>query len=557
MKIYSIIPYNVRDQYNKGNFKQQTYNTAPPPNSAQIPSTLQYLAFTGGYSMDLGQTIRQLDKLAQKNSSIYPPNIREWAGMIMEEGNKTKDTLISIHKKYFANLKNCFNLNEIKVKFPEFKEVISSGDIKASKGSFLDKFNRGELEFFDNDEDLSVQLIKLYWGEGFSLNDLKRYADGFDLYHTMKRLNIPTASRDYGHVLKFSDPEYNERLTREMTEKRLAALDRKAQVEEGEPVYIKRGSLSAEHKQKISEGLKKYYQENPEKIYDMSERQKEFYRLNPEKSEEISRVLNKAWNIFGADRIKAALSKFMKSKGVHTFNPENNPVDLPKEQSKLLKQFWGANEWARKSFSKNMEYAWKKVKEDMNKFYLIDITPEGFKKKFFQWAQEKNLNLNHLDFNFKIYKYKHGLDSGNGEEISKYTPKFIDEYSEKINIDQSRLMANSYLLSLINLSKDLKNISKKHNVSQETQKTIELSRHLIKELLFEQGNGLQRNIKSFDAAEIQDIYKSVLTLFFKLDNAEQFIQLFKKNLDSAYNSVDALQGKPVMLNREMLEGVLK
>lgn len=507
--------------------------------------------------MDLGQTIRQLDKLAQKNSSIYPPNIREWAGMIMEEGNKTKDTLISIHKKYFANLKNCFNLNEIKVKFPEFKEVISSGDIKASKGSFLDKFNRGELEFFDNDEDLSVQLIKLYWGEGFSLNDLKRYADGFDLYHTMKRLNIPTASRDYGHVLKFSDPEYNERLTREMTEKRLAALDRKAQVEEGEPVYIKRGPLSAEHKQKISEGLKKYYQENPEKIYDMSERQKEFYRLNPEKSEEISRVLNKAWNIFGADRIKAALSKFMKSKGVQTFNPENNPVDLPKEQSKLLKQFWGANEWARKSFSKNMEYAWKKVKEDMNKFYLIDITPEGFKKKFFQWAQEKNLNLNHLDFNFKIYKYKHGLDSGNGEEISKYTPKFIDEYSEKINIDQSRLMANSYLLSLINLSKDLKNISKKHNVSQETQKTIELSRHLIKELLFEQGNGLQRNIKSFDAAEIQDIYKSVLTLFFKLDNAEQFIQLFKKNLDSAYNSVDALQGKPVMLNREMLEGVLK
>ncbi len=557
MKIYSIIPYNVKNQYNKGNFKQQTYNTAPPPNSAQIPSTLQYLAFTGGYSMDLGQTIRQLDKLAQKNSSIYPPNIREWAGMIMEEGNKTKDTLISIHKKYFANLKNCFNLNEIKVKFPEFKEVISSGDIKASKGSFLDKFNRGELEFFDNDEDLSVQLIKLYWGEGFSLNDLKRYADGFDLYHTMKRLNIPTASRDYGHVLKFSDPEYNERLTREMTEKRLAALDRKAQVEEGEPVYIKRGPLSAEHKQKISEGLKKYYQENPEKIYDMSERQKEFYRLNPEKSEEISRVLNKAWNIFGADRIKAALSKFMKSKGVHTFNPENNPVDLPKEQSKLLKQFWGANEWARKSFSKNMEYAWKKVKEDMNKFYLIDITPEGFKKKFFQWAQEKNLNLNHLDFNFKIYKYKHGLDSGNGEEISKYTPKFIDEYSEKINIDQSRLMANSYLLSLINLSKDLKNISKKHNVSQETQKTIELSRHLIKELLFEQGNGLQRNIKSFDAAEIQDIYKSVLTLFFKLDNAEQFIQLFKKNLDSAYNSVDALQGKPVMLNREMLEGVLK
>lgn len=559
MKIYNITPnnLNITNQKFEKNKKQTVNQNITTPNYSPIPSTAQYLAFTGGYSLDLGQTVKQLDKLAQRNSSIYPPNIREWAGMILDEGNKTKETLISIHKKYFANLKDCFSLDEIKAKFSEFKDVISSDNAKTSKGSFIDKFQKGELEFFDNDEDLSVQLIKLYWGEGFSLNDLKKYADGQDLYYTMKKLNIPTANRDYGHILKFSDPEYNERLTREMTEKRLAALDRKAQIEDGEPVYIKRGPLSPEHRQKISEGLKKFYQQNPERIYDMSERQKEFYRQNPEKSEELTLVLNKAWNIFGADRIKAAMSKFMKSKGVKSFDPVRNPIDMPKEQSKLLKQFWGANEWARKSFSKNMEYAWKKVKEDMDKFYLVDITPEGFKKKFYQWAQEKNLNLDHLDFNFKIYKHKHELDSGNGAEISKYTPKFIDEYSEKVHIDQSRLMANSYLLSLINLSKELKNVSKKYNVSQEAQQTIELSRHLIKELLFEQGTGLQRNIRSFDASEIQEIYKSVLTLFFKLDNAEKFIQLFKKNLDSAYNSVDALQGKSVMLNREMLEGVLK
>ena len=143
-----------------------------------------------------------------------------------------------------------------------------------------------------------------------------------------------------------------------------------------------------------------------------------------------------------------------------------------------------------------MAYAWKKVKEDMDKFYIIDITPEGFKQKFYQWAEEKNLNLEHLDFNFKIYKHKHELDSGDGVELSKYTPKFIDEYSDKVNIDQSSVMANSYLLSLINISKELKNISKKYNVSQETQQTIELSRKLIKELLFEQGEGFQRNIRS-------------------------------------------------------------
>ena len=70
MKIYSIIPYNVKNQYNKGNFKQQTYNTAPPPNSARIPTTIQHLSFKGGLNKELGQTIRQLGKLCQKNFSL-------------------------------------------------------------------------------------------------------------------------------------------------------------------------------------------------------------------------------------------------------------------------------------------------------------------------------------------------------------------------------------------------------------------------------------------------------------------------------------------------------
>ena len=179
------------------------------------------------------------------------------------KGIRLKKPLFLSTKKYFANLKECFSLDEIKAKFPEFKNVISSDNAKISKGSFIDKFQKGELEFFDNDEDLSVQLIKLYWGEGFSLNDLKKYADGQDLYYTMTKLQIPTANRDYGHVLKFSDPEYNERLTREMTEKRLAALDRKAQMQDGEPVYIKRGPLSAEHRQKNFRRIKKILPAKP------------------------------------------------------------------------------------------------------------------------------------------------------------------------------------------------------------------------------------------------------------------------------------------------------
>ncbi len=391
----------------------------PVMSNTQLPTTAQYLAFTGGYSLDLAQTVKQLDKLAEKNTSLYPPNIREWAGMILEEGNKAKETLIGIHKEYFAKLKDCFTLDEIKAKFPEFKDVISSEDVNTKSGSIIDKFRKGELEYFDNDEDLSVQLIKLYWGEGFSTNDLKRYADGQDLYHTMKKLNIPLASRDYGHILKFSDPQYNERLTREMTEKRLAALDRKAQIEQKEPVYIKRGPLSAEHRNRISESLKKYYKEHPEKIYAMSERQKEFYRQNPEKSEELTRVLKKAWNIFGADRIKAALSQFLKSLNIESFNLEA-PQNLSKKQSAVMDAFWGRNEWARKSFSKNMQYAWKKVKEENETFLTVRSVPTRLTRFIEEKAGMKPGTLNN-DTVFNPYTFKSSIDENADKICRKYT----------------------------------------------------------------------------------------------------------------------------------------
>ena len=327
MQINTITPLSKRCFYN---YQQQ--NSTPhtktteniPQQYGTLPSTRQYLSFTGGYSLNLAETIKNLDKLAQKDSSIYPKNIREWAGMILESGNKAKQTLIGIHKKYYETLKNCTTLDDARNKFPEFAEVLSDAQVKFTEGSFGDEVKKGSLEYFSKDEDLSLQLLKLYYGEGFSLNDLKNYTGGKYIYYTMKKLNIPLQSRHYGHILKISDPEYNERLTAEMTYKRRLSLDKKAKAE-GEPVYIPRGPLSKEHREHISEGLKKYYQENPERIWAMSAKQKEFYRQNPEKSEEFSRVLKRAWNIFGADRIKGALSKFLKSNGVKSLKIKKTP----------------------------------------------------------------------------------------------------------------------------------------------------------------------------------------------------------------------------------------
>jgi hypothetical protein len=560
MKITNI-QNTLRANYTRPQNTENNYQTQPQnmtaPQFGKLPTTAQYLAFTGGYSLDLAQTVKHLDKLAEKNSELYPPQIRNWLGMILKEGNKAKQTLISAHKEYFSSLKDCTTLEKIKENFPEFSEVVPAKTLVTRDGSLIDKYQKGELEFFDNDEeDLSVQLIKLYWGEGFSLNDLKRYADGQDLYYAMTRLKIPTASRDYGHILKFSDPKYNERLTAEMTEKRLNALDRRAQMQDGEPVYIKRGPLSPEHKERISEGLKRHWEENPQKIFEMSERQKKFYEENPEKAEELSKVLRKAWSMTGSEAIKKSLSKFFKSKKVTAFNPEN-PTKLTKDQSRLMKEFWANNEWAKKTFSKSMKYAWRKVREEETKVYDIELTPNLFKEKFYEWGEDNNLPVGNLSFTFKISKFHPELDKGDGLELSKYTPKFIDEYSDATDCDRSRVLANTYLLALINASKELKNLSASSKVTENTKRYIDLLRVFIRESLFKPAKTQYREIRSFDAHEAQNIYKTALMLCLDAPTPEKFLETFNKHLNKAYNFLDTQPNKPVMLTDDMLSGVLK
>ena len=193
MQINTITPQNKRCLYN---YNQQPLKNSPVsqesfcPQYAKLPSTNQYLAFTGGYSLNLAETIKNLDKLAAKDSSVYPRHIREWAEMILESGNKAKLTLIDIHKKYYESLKDCTSLNEAKERFAEFADVLSDKQVKFSEKSFGDDVKKGLIEYFDKDEDLSLQLLKLYYADVFSINDLKQYTGGKDIYYTMKKSKL-------------------------------------------------------------------------------------------------------------------------------------------------------------------------------------------------------------------------------------------------------------------------------------------------------------------------------------------------------------------------------
>lgn len=514
MRITNIQP-KLTSKFNINNYQttpQQSIQEQPKYD--KLPSTQQYLAFMGGASLNLAETVKRLDILAEKNSHIYPPNIREWIGMNLEEGSKK--TLIGVHKKYFSNLKNFFTLDEIKARFPEFQDVIPASSIKPNEGSFIDKFQKGELEFFDNDEDLSIQLIKLYWGEGFSLTDLKRYAGGTDLYHTMKRLGIPRASQDYGHYLKFSDSQYNERLTAEMTEKRLQALDRRAQIQEGEPVHIPRGPLSQQHKQRISEGLNRYHQENPEAVYQMSERRKEFYRQNPERAKELSRVLKKAWGIHSGENIRKAMSKFFKGRKVPMFDLEN-PISMTKDQSRTMGEFWGANPWAKKSWSNAMEYGWKKVKEENEAVFIVRLCPD----EIIRYVEKKEgLPEGSLDFDTRYNPYlkTSSINETDGKIFTKHTD------IEGIN----NLMADTYQTSLFIMVKHIE-AQPKHKPTRNEQEFKTLLLSILHHNKTNNGYAIQTTEEARDdfillaqlAAESRD---------------QRLIDIVNKSLNEAYES---------------------
>jgi hypothetical protein len=515
-------------------------------NNLPMPNAQHYIGyqpnFTGGYSLDLAETITNLDKLAAKYPNIYPKHVREWAGMILEEGNKAKDTLITIHKKFYESVKDCFSLSELKAKFPEFKDVKSAHDVDYREGTLMDDLMSGRIEEFNTEEDLTLQLIKLYWGEGFSLNDLKAYAGGRDLNPIMNKLGIPKVDRNYGHILKFSDPQYNERLTTQMKLKRMEAMDIKAQQQEGEPIYIpqKRDGrpLSAEHKQHISEGLLKFYREHPDRAFAMSERQKQFYRDNPEQAEIFRKVMYKAWHILSAENIKKAMSKFMKAHKVQDFTLDEltSPHNLSKERSALMKKFWADNPWAKKSFSKNMEYAWKKVKEEQDMFYIVDVTPKGFKRKFFEWCKKEGIDTSDLSFEFHKY-YPHRPELNSSQEmvdamnrINKFTPKFIDSCPG----DESKKLANTLYLALLNFGKHLKALETSQSMTTETKSVMYAIRRFIHSQLFETTQLMgYPNPKVLDAQEVQQVYSTVLTLL--MDHHEnRLIGKLGNLMDDAY-----------------------
>lgn len=548
MKIYSINPLTFNPYSNNYKNTKQTAPVNSPVAGLRASAALNsasalLLNFNGGASLNLKSTIENLEFLGatfNKMERIFPPKVKETAAQIIGSGNPQNLKLVDVHKSIFGRLKDCSTLEDIKALFREeklFDDVLSASDVEFMPNSYAQKLINGENQYFTKDEDLSVQLIKLYWGEGFSLTDLKTYTDGKDINHLLNKLNIPKRDQHYGSYLKLSDEEYNTRITREMAQKRMETLDRRAAEQEGEPVYIPRKPLSDLHRQHISEGLIRYYQENPQACYNISQRQREFYEKNPEQKLIFSEVLKRAWALKSAEGIKKALSKHLSRSGIKNFNFSQltDPLSMDNKMALAMKNFWASNEWARKSYSKNMQYGWKTVKEDLENPRTIMLFPIEFISDIMKFAKSKGREFDMVDVitDFNVVTKKTRMTQNGYDTL-------LDYMSEEKNAD---ILASLYHYTMVQIDQqlfktDIAKKSKPHKILAEIFKN-----KYHNELYTFNAQGRITGTKNMNVDEAKGLYISAyldaqriseeLTEDFYL-KLNEYYPLIKKTVDEQY-----------------------
>ena len=420
---YGVNSQNIKNKVQKNNIEQNKIENLP------LVSASYMLAFTGGKSLNLEQTVKQIEQFGS-----FPPDIKEEAEQIIKEGNPDNKTLIDVHKEKYEGLNYLDNLDDIKELYPEFEGVLPDSAVEIREGSFMDDVKKGKIPYFDKNQDVAVQLLQMYWGEGFSLNDLKTQFAGKSINSVFEKLNIPKTDRTYGYYLKFSDKEYNERFTSKMSERLKGQHREKIARKDG--VYIPRGPLTPEHKANISKGLIKHYTEHPEKALEMSERQKRFYEEHPEEKIKFSEVMLRAWGKREAAPIKKALSRFLKRP--LTDEELSNIFAQNKETKAKMQAFWDKNKWAKDKFSNLMKKSWARQKEldEMGliyePFYTANLIPKKMQEKIGRIMVPNNKNFANIPTSL-IPDLRELTDNPNlitpaGSIEMKETGKIIDDY---------------------------------------------------------------------------------------------------------------------------------
>lgn len=247
----------------------------------------------------------------------------------------------------------------------------------------------------------------------------------------------------------------------------------------------------------------------------MSDREKDFINNNPDELHTFERVVTKAWSINGADRIKNALSNFLKKQGISI--DTSHPTKLTKEQSALLKRFWAANEWAQKLFSKNMKYSWKKVKEENETFYPIKIFPKGL-VRFIETkagieADSLNVNSNYNPYTNKSY-------------YDKSAERIFNEHASKIE-NLGDILADTYFFAIRNLANNVRNAREIRN-NKKYQELSTMANLMLNSYRDSSGKFVPQNTKDVQA------HFAYLACKAAESRNERLVEMINQSLDNSF-----------------------
>lgn len=221
-----------------------------------------------------------------------------------------------------------------------------------------------------------------------------------------------------------------------------------------------------------------------------------------------------------------------------------NPLALSKEESAVMKKFWATNEWARKQFSKNMTFAWKKVKEEQSIVYEVQTAPKGFIRKVIDWARR---NGEEIDDSMFIGRYDPNNNENNfiNPNLNKYTRGYVDAHD-----GESSRMANAFFLALLNTNREISKMDLS-KVDQETRILCKALQQEIKESLFvHPDKPFEVNaFRVLDSDEVQAVYSILRNACYDSFNTK-LAGIFERNLNKAYDYIakNWQVGKPIRMN---------
>ena len=499
MKINSITlnKFSNNISYNSVQKKENNPENNNTYNSANLPS-IYPVSFTGGKSMSLAETKIQLDK----RNNAYPKDIKEKIIAELRRGNPKNKTLIDIHKEKYSALSECETVEDIKQKFPgEFDGIISDKDAKYNDGTFIKDVKEGRIEGFDPEKDVTVQLMQLYWGEGFSLSTLKDTFSNNDIEYSMRKLNIPRTEQQYGLYLKLSDKDYNARYTAEMSKR-------------------------------SEEIAKKHFINNPEKIHELPAKKLKDFEKHPEEKEKFSIVLLRAWRYPEAKGIRKKLSEYIKHSSP-TFDDIKESITPLSPVNMAFRKFWKENLDAKSDFSACLKKSWQKQMTltalglTEEPFEYIDFAPSSVRKDILSYAKDKGQEISQY---IDVRSYDEYI-TRNPEEKAQALETVSDFYKE--NPQKKKDVMYARLYGIINTLSDFA----KENIKTKGKEHSDLS-DLIG--IFEE-NISSKKTTGVNNNDIFSLYQD--TIRYCCEHNKKDIESFNNNINSAYKKIKAFSGK--------------